>query len=299
MAGQLGKTASGKPKPGEPNTGVKGRPMNKTTIGKIFAIIFAALMAITAPLKAEPGQSWPELKNILYKDAVILPAKSAITLTAPYRAEDDRFVPIDIRVQLPGGAKVKKLTFIIDENPMPVSAEFEISKPESRFFVSTKMRLNGPSPIRAIVEATDGKIYMAEKYVKTSGLGACASPPVGDPDELLNNLGRMQFSQIKADKTTRATSLYRRAHISIKHPNLTGLQMNQITLRYILARFIKKVKVRQGNQDLFTMTGSISFSENPELAFDYQLADGEKMEVTVEDTDKAVFKQTFALGLGS
>lgn len=264
-----------------------------------MALLIAGLMISGGSANAETAENWSELKKMIYKDRVILPSKNEITLTAPYRAADDRRVPIDISVRLPQKTLIKQVTLIIDGNPMPVSARFDFNKPKSTFTFATQMRLNGPSNVRAIVEADDGKLYMTQRYVKTSGLGACSSPPVGDPEELLKNLGKMQFKDITKTQSAKASQLNRMAHLKIKHPNLTGLQMDQITLRYILARFIKKVEVRQSGQKLFTLTGSISFSENPELAFDYQLNDGDQLEVKVEDTDKTIFKDTFPLGVGS
>lgn len=271
----------------------------KKTGLKYAMMVLTGLILQSTSLKAEPGQTWQGLKDMLYKDRMILPGKTEVTLKAPYRAKDDRRVPVDVSVKLPGNQTIKKLTLIIDENPMPVSAEFEMFKPKNTMNFATEMRLNGPSTIRVIVEGGDGRLYMTERFVKTSGLGACSSPPVGDPEKLMANIGVMQFKDITERDKKKSTRAARMAHIKIKHPNLTGLQMDQITLRYILARFIKTIEVSQTGTKLFKLTGSISFSQDPELAFDYHLADGETLTVKVIDTEKAVFEQSFPLGIGS
>lgn len=245
------------------------------------------------------SDSWRDLKNEIYKDQMIQLAKDEIVLEVPYRATDDRRVPVDVKVKLPFDLAIKKVTVIIDENPMPVSAVFDISKPKNVLNFSTFMRFNGPSAIRAIVEASDGKIYMSEKFVKTSGLGACAAPPIGDPAELMANLGAMELNDVGAEQTSQSTKIKRRAHLKIQHPNLTGLQMDQITLHYILARFVDTVVISQGDQQLFTLTASISLSQNPELTFDYQINEGNELNVHVKDTDDAAFQKTFPIGLGS
>ena len=235
--------------------------------------------------------SWAELKGLIFKERAIEAAHGEIVIDAPYRASDDRRVPVTIRAKLQDGHTIKKITFIIDENPMPVSAIFDMKTRRNDATFSTFMRMNGPSTLRAVVESDDGKLFMITKFVKTSGLGACAAPPVGDPDQLQPKL---------ADGETRkATRIKRAAHLKIKHPNLTGLQMDQITLQYILARFVKKVEVAQGDEPLFTLTGSISFSENPELTFDYNYNGAEKISVKMIDTDKAEFSKDFPIGIGS
>lgn len=243
---------------------------------------------------------WADLKQMVYKDRTILPALTEVSLKTPYRAKDDRRVPIDVKAKFDDGRTVKKVTIIIDENPMPVSAIFEMKKQRKAVKFATHMRFNGPSPIRVIVEASDGKLYMKEQYVKTSGLGACAAPPIGDPKKLLVNLGTMKLEPAKtAENTRRATQLKRAAHLQIKHPNLTGLQMDQITLQYILARFIKTIEVAHGKEDLFSLTASISLSENPDLTFDYLFNGSEKITVKAVDTDDTKFEKSFPVGLDS
>lgn len=273
--------------------------MRTQILTALKACFLASVLCVTSGSFALASDSWAELKDLLYKDKPIEQSSNLVSLTTPYRAKDDRRVPIDIKVKVPPQAIIKTLTLVIDENPMPVSAVFEMGKPKHELNISTFMRLNGPSSVRAIVETSDGKLYMAEKYVKTSGLGACSAPPIGDPKELMANLGEMELTDIGNDRKEKATQLKRQAHLKIKHPNLTGLQMDQITLQYILARFVKTIEVSQGQEKLFTLTGSISFSENPELTFDYKINEGDTLKVRVVDTEKAEFKKTFPVGFGS
>lgn len=247
------------------------------------------------------AETWTELKPVIFKEKTLQRADGQITLEAPYRAADDRRVPVTITANLKGNDKIRRITFIIDENPMPVSAVIEMVKLRKSASFSTFMRLNGPSTLRAVVETESGQYFMTQRFVKTSGLGACAAPPVGDPDELLVDLGKMELhaKHDEGNKKVKASKIKRSAHLKIKHPNLTGLQMDQITLQYILARFVNKIEVAHGGQTLFTVTGSISFSENPELTFDYLYNGGQNIKVKMVDTDKATFTETFPIGIGS
>lgn len=273
---------------------------NVNRVLKVGIVVSLTFMSFTSPLKAADRGAWADLQQMVFKNQFISPALNKITLTAPYRAKDDRRVPIEVNAKLSDGRTIKKLTIIIDNNPMPVSAVFEMAKQRKEVSFKTHMRMNGPSPVRVIIEANDGKLYMKQQLVKTSGLGACASPPVGDPKELLANLGDMKLKPAGlAKENVRASKLKRKARLEIKHPNLTGLQMDQITLQYILARFVNTVEVRHGSEKLFTLTASISLSQDPDLTFDYLFNGSNEISVKAIDTDDTKFEKSFPVGLDS
>lgn len=274
--------------------------LNKLNFKQLFIASLSIILVSLAASPASAGSAWDELKKMVYKDQLILLSKGELKLDVPYRAVDDRRVPIDVKAKFIDGRTVKKVTIIIDENPMPVSAVFTMKKPRKEVHFATHMRFNGPSPMRVIVEASDGQLYMKEQYVKTSGLGACAAPPIGNPKDLLAGIGTMKLAPAKtAKKALKASTLKRSAHFQIKHPNLTGLQMDQITLQYILARFVKTVDVSHGDEKLFSLTASISISQNPDLTFDYLFNGAENLTVSVVDTDDTVFKKSFPVGFDS
>jgi sulfur-oxidizing protein SoxY len=182
---------------------------------------------------------------------------------------------------------------------MPVSAVFTLDRPLASFGVSLNMRLNGPSNVRAIVEASDGRLYMTSTLVKTSGLGACAAPPVTNPAEALATLGNMELQghrTIAADTTIKPKAMEGQVRIDLRHPQHSGMQMDQISLLYIPARYLKTLEVWGGSEKFFTMEGSISLSENPSIVFD--LPDGDKgaLKVRATDTENAIFERVFPLG---
>lgn len=96
-----------------------------------------------------------------------------------------------------------------------------------------------------------------------------------------------------------ATHFRRRAQLDIKHPQNTGMQMNQITMLYIPLRFISAIEVRQGEQKLFDLDGSMSLSENPRIWFDYPLNGTARIRVDARDTDGAAWTQEFPVGSGT
>jgi sulfur-oxidizing protein SoxY len=265
-------------------------------IAATFFLMAACLPATSAEV------TWAELKPSVYGDRLISTDSVAVKLDAPVRAQDDRQVPVSVQVKLPGSATVKAVTLIIDENPMPVSMSLTPAQKRGEIFVSANMRFNGPSPVRAVVEADDGRLFMSEAYVKTIGLGACASPPVTAMDGADESLGKMALSTQAAPVSVAGLAGHgqtQRARLEIAHPNLTGLQMDQITLHYILPRYIDKIDVVQGAQPLATIEAGISLSENPSISFDYIANGASEMNVTARDTDDTVFTAKLAISPGS
>lgn len=244
---------------------------------------------------ASGGAAWHEIRAELYGDRAIDADSAALTLDVPYRATDDRRVPMRAHVALPAGERIKTLSLIIDENPMPVSAAFEMHAPMGVFATEIDMRLNGPSPVRALVETEGGRLYMAEGFVKTSGLGACAAPPLTGIEEALAHLGEMSLKPRGFGEGVAAEALPE-ATLAIRHPQHSGMQMDQITLLYILARYVETIETWADDEKLFTVTGSISISEDPDIRFSLPHGEVDELRVRLTDTEEAIFERRFGLG---
>jgi len=268
-------------------------------LGLVVGAICAGLsMSSGAALSVE--LTWAELKPSVFGRRLITRNDSVVKLEVPYRAKDDRQVPVSVQASLPNGAKVKSVTIIIDENPMPVSLTVRPEQQRSSLWVSASMRFNGPSPVRAIVEAENGQLFMSEAMVKTSGLGACAAPPTTTLDVAAKTLGDMRLTQIVAPlNVSTIAKPVMRTKLDISHPNLTGLQLDQITLLYILPRYVEKLAIDQGDEKLMSIEAGISLAENPSIAFDYVSNGAKKMHVEAQDTDETVFRHSLQINPGS
>jgi sulfur-oxidizing protein SoxY len=75
----------------------------------------------------------------------------------------------------------------------------------------------------------------------------------------------------------------------IRHPNNSGMQMDQLTHLYIPAHYIDKVTVKQGDALLFSMEGGISLSEDPNFRFSYAPSGAKTISVEAHDTKGNVF----------
>lgn len=256
--------------------------------------MFAGLAAIgllagshAVAVAADDG-AWPDIRANLYGDAQ-LTEDGVVSLEAPYRAEDAAIVPMTIRTHLPDGdaRHVVRIALVIDENPAPVAATFDLGEGAGVSAISTRVRVNAYTPVHAVAELSDGSLHVAETFVKASG--GCAAPMAKDADLALANLGKMKmrwFGEGVADPST-AT-----AQLMIRHPNNSGLQMDQLTRLYIPAHFVSNVTIRQGGALVLAMEGGISISEDPNFRFEFK-SNGAPLTVEAEDTEGNDFGQTF------
>jgi sulfur-oxidizing protein SoxY len=260
------------------------------------ALSLAGVLLSIAPAFA--GSAWDDIRPSAFGARTIEDGAAFIAFQAPYRAEDQRTVPLSAEAAFKDGRKIKSITFIIDENPMPVAAAFRFADQRDRAALSIDIRLDHASPVRVVVEADNGALYMIEKFVKASGAGVCAAPPAGDPAVAAATMGQMQLTDLTGPDAG-ATRFHRSAQLDIRHPQLTGMQMNQITLLYTPMRFVNSVEVRQGDETIFTLEGSMTLSENPRIAFDYKVNGASLITVRTKDTSDTVWTKEFPVGSSS
>jgi sulfur-oxidizing protein SoxY len=261
---------------------------------RIAGIVIAALVAVTPAAFAQQDarrdalrDSWPELADAVFKGRPMADGAGLIAIEMPVRAEDAAIVPLTVRATLPPGdpRRVKAFTVVIDENPAPVAATFNIGPNAVVSSISTRVRIDSYTNVHVVAELTDGKLYVVKTYVKASG--GCSAPAAKIADK--SGIGQMRLRQFAKSPDDSASNL-REAQIMVRHPNNSGLQMDQITRHYTPAYFVQSVKIWQGEELLLTVESSISISEDPNFRFTY-LPNGAKSFVAeVVDTDNRIFK---------
>ena len=255
----------------------------------LIAAAFAACAAFTLPALADDtanNEIWKGLQKDVFGSRQILDGTGMITLDAPIRAEDAAVVPLTVKMPASFAANVTKLTLVIDKNPSPVVGAFTYGAAAGKGdrMLSTRVRMDQYSDVRAIAETSDGKLYMISRFVKASG--GCSAPASKDAEEAAKTLGKMQIKTAIAKSTD---GLSQEAQVMIKHPNTSGMQMDQVTGLYTPARFINKMEVKTGSNVVFSVEGGISFSEDPNVRFSYEGNPSDTMEVKAEDSDGTMF----------
>ena len=242
--------------------------------------------------------TWEVLRPDVTEATEFLDGEAFFYFQAPETAYDAAFVPFSIRQRRGTGERVTDVTIVVDENPAPVAAAFELGPLMGDLYLESRVRYDSPSNIRAIDRTDKGNVYMIGRFVQAAG--GCAAAASKDPSEALANVGKMKLRQFDArGGATRASGTVKQAQLMIRHPNFTGMQVHTGTLDRIDPRFVELVEVRLGDELLFRMTGGFSLSEDPSFRFTYRDNGALAMTVTARDTSGAVFRKSFPLGTGS
>jgi len=257
--------------------------------GLSLAAALAVWAVPGAPAARADEDVWPALKTDIYGTRPIVEGDGFVILDAPERAEDAAVVPITIRVPPAVNGALKSMSLIIDKNPAPVAATWTFGPAagdgggERR--MSTRVRIDMYSYVRAVVETSDGTLHMTKAFVKASG--GCSAPAPKDADAANADLGKMV---VRSFDPALSTTPLREGLIMIKHPNNNGLQFDPITRGYTPARFIDDMTVRRGADLVFRMEAGISIASNPNFRFTYANSASPGLDVVATDTDKTEFR---------
>lgn len=264
----------------------------------ISLLIACFLLPLLSPLPAPAESStaydpWPGLVQDIFNSRTMKDGTGLIAIEMPARAEDAAVVPVTLHTMLPGGdtRRVSSITLVIDQNPSPLAARFELGRDAAISDISTRVRVNSYTDVHAVAELSDGQLYMVKTYVKASG--GCAAPAAKNPEEAKARLGQMrlrQFARSSEKSGEGPASGAREAQIMIGHPNNSGLQMDQLTQLYIPAFFINEIHIWQDDSLVLAMEGGISISEDPNIRFTYVPNGAKRIRVEAKDTDGHVFQ---------
>jgi sulfur-oxidizing protein SoxY len=257
----------------------------------LLSLCLVALeMRVSPCVAAEPVDPWPGLVQDIFNNRPINDGGDVLSIEMPYRAEDAAIVPVTLRSKLsPDDARrLKTITLVIDQNPAPMAAKFELGADARVSEISTRVRVNSYTNVHAVAELSDGKLYMVKTFVKASG--GCSAPAGKNLEEARNHLGQMKYRQF-ARPDQGPTNGPREAQIMIGHPNNSGLQMDQITHLYIPAFFIDELHLWQDDSPILSMEGGISISEDPNLRFTYVSNGAKIFRAEAKDTSGHTFQK--------
>jgi sulfur-oxidizing protein SoxY len=261
---------------------------------RLFCIA-AGLLSVMCGARLAPAASpeaydpWPGLVRDIFNDRPMNDGTEVIAIEMPYRAEDAAIVPVTLRTKLsPGDSRhMLRITLVIDQNPAPMAAKFELGPDAKVSEISTRVRVNNYTDVHAVAELSDGKLYVTKTYVKASG--GCSAPAAKNADEARNRLGQMRYRQFARPGQGPASGV-REAQVMIGHPNNSGLQMNQVTQLYIPAFFVNDLRLWQDEGLVLAMEGGISISEDPNIRFTYVANGAKRFRAEAKDTEGHVFR---------
>jgi sulfur-oxidizing protein SoxY len=256
----------------------------------LFGLVIALQTPAAAPAAtADSYDPWPGLVQDIFDNRAMEDGAGVIGIEMPYRAEDAAIVPVTLRTMLSAGdtRRVVAITLVIDQNPAPMAARFELGQDAAVSQIATRVRVNNYTDVHAVAELSDGKLYVAKTYVKASG--GCSAPAAKNAEEANGKLGQIRFRQF-AKQNEGPASGAREAQVMIGHPNNSGLQMDQVTQLYVPAFFVNELQVHGDDRPILKMTGGISISEDPNIRFTYVPNGAKSIHVEAKDTDGHVFQ---------
>ena len=256
-------------------------------IASLLSVMCGARLAPAAT--PEAYDPWPGLVQDIFNNRPMTDGADVIAIEMPYRAEDAAIVPVTLRTKLsPGDSRrVLTITLVIDQNPAPMAAKFELGPDAKVSEISTRVRVNNYTDVHAVAELSDGKLYVTKTYVKASG--GCSAPAAKNADEARSRLGQMRYRQFTRPGQGPVSGV-REAQVMIGHPNNSGLQMNQVTQLYIPAFFVNELRLWQDEGLVLAMEGGISISEDPNIRFTYVANGAKRFRAEAKDTEGHVFR---------
>ncbi|RTZ42595.1 quinoprotein dehydrogenase-associated SoxYZ-like carrier [Candidimonas sp. SYP-B2681] len=245
------------------------------------------MAAMSAELSNPPDSPmWQKLHAGLFQNRPISDdGNELIQLTAPKRAEDAAVVPISIRAKILQSPEryIKSIYLIVDDNPAPLAAVFHMTPESGRADIETRIRVEQYTYVRAVVQTNDGALAMTKVYVKASG--GCSAPanrqgPGGD-----DQLGKIKLMTQESPPLNQPVMV----QLMIRHPNASGMVMDQATRLYQPPHYVRKLDVSYAGKPVMSADVDFGISENPNFRFYFIPSTHGVLTARAEDSNDLVF----------
>lgn len=284
-----------RPRPCPPN-----RPTRPTRRSALQALAALPWLAAVGDARAAPGglpaaahgdasPEWDRLREQLFGGRPLHADGSVVQLIAPLRAAYGASVPVKIvsRVGQSAANPVRRLTLVVDKNPSPLALSLALTPAVGQADFEVRLRVDEYSHVRVVSELADGTLHTDSRYVKTSG--GCSAPP---NREALHLIGRTVFKLLAPVRFGETNS----AEVTVVHPNDTGFELNQASLMYIPAHFVRTLNVSYAGATVFEADMDFSVSENPTLRFNFVPPGPGELRAEVVDSRDAHYAGVLQLG---
>lgn len=246
--------------------------------------------------KAEPDPArspyWEPIKTLLFGDRVINPdGRQIISVYLNTRADDASTVPVMVNalVDQTPAEYIKHVYLIVERNPSPTAGVFRFTPDSGRVKVETRLRFEDFSFVRAVAEMNDGRLYMAQRWVRAAG--GCSAPMAKNfvPEALM---GKMRFRMEDAVQFNQPNLV----QVQIRHPNESALAADFDPNR--TPQFVRQVDVTYNGAPVMNAQVDFSLSDNPVFRFYFMPRQPGSLRVEVEDTFDRRYVQELRIAEG-
>ncbi|HZV97439.1 MAG TPA: quinoprotein dehydrogenase-associated SoxYZ-like carrier [Methylophilaceae bacterium] len=264
--------------------------LQKSLIPSI-ALSLSLLLAYSGSAWAEASDKlWPVVKEAFFANRVIEEA-SFIKLSGPRRAESGAQVPVTLTIDKPqsDADPIKNVYIIVDANPIQLAATYHLAELLGKLQLSTRIRMETDSYVRAIGETADGKLYMSAIQIRAAG--GCGGTVDADDAAVRAAAGKIKLnveSPVKYGEATPATFI-------IRHPMRTGLQRDLVSQGFVPAFYINKASFTYNNKPVMNVDFGVGTSEDPYLRFDFVPDAPGMLEVKASDNEGGSFSHQVEL----
>ena len=231
-------------------------------------IIVSAALIFTSICSGANEQTvlgvWEKLlKPHHFGNTLIVEDKSVIDLLTPYRAEDAAVTPVRVKAMIAQTAEryIEMIYLFVDKNPEPLVGKFNFTQAVGRADLALRIRVDRYTDVRAIAVLNDGSHHMVKNFVKAQG--GCAIPLTIGYKAAMAKMGKMQLKTLESEHA--ADGLV--TQLRVRHPNLTGMQMDYKIYAVRPAHYVKKIRVKLDGKPIMTAETGISVSEDPSFRF--------------------------------
>jgi sulfur-oxidizing protein SoxY len=237
---------------------------------------------------ADSSPEWEHLRAKLFQDRPMDTEHSLVQLFVPLRAAYGASVPVKVVSKLPQtpGLYVKRIYLLVDNNPSPLAAVFDLTPDIGQADIETRLRVDEYSHIRVVSELSNGQLNLDSRYVKVSG--GCSAPPNREHPE---DIGKTFFKLPEGARLNQVTPV----DVQVVHPNDTGMELNNVTVMYIPPHFVRHLKVTYADHLLFDAELDFSISENPAFRFNFVPREPGLLRADVDDSHETHYVGTLAV----
>ncbi|MFI4868673.1 MAG: quinoprotein dehydrogenase-associated SoxYZ-like carrier [Steroidobacterales bacterium] len=224
--------------------------------------------------------AWEYLHPQFYADRSIgLVDEAYMSLEAPANTPDPAATPLTLRFGDAALGHIKQIRVIIDNNPSPVVATFDLASGARIAEIGMRVRIDRFTSVRAIAESSDGRLEMRSSWVNASG--GCSAPPNATT---AGSLGDIRFRPSPDSKSML---------VSIRHPNYSGFQIDPRSGEPIASHYVAHIRFSADGRTLLDADTGISLSENPTLRIASDQPLTAPVTVDVVDSKDAHFNATW------